>query len=171
MSIEESLGREADDVYRWSNGPGDRYERHEHTYTKVLYCVTGSIDFALDDLRGDMGLDLRRNAEAVQSIRKAVIEGKIALSEQPSIKLDVELADGKRYLREVTREQFEQLIQPVIDRTVGPCKQAMKDAGLKPEQVRWGHHWHRRHWGWHRRRHWGWHRHRWHRRHWRRRYW
>jgi hypothetical protein len=40
---------------------------------------------------------------------------------------------------------------------------------LKPEQIRWGHHWHR-HW---RRRHWGWH-HRWHRRHWRRwhrRYW
>jgi hypothetical protein len=35
---------------------------------------------------------------------------------------------------------------------------------LKPEQVRWGHHWHRR---WHRR-HWGWHRHRWHRRHWHR---
>jgi quercetin dioxygenase-like cupin family protein len=49
MSIEESLGREADDVYRWSNGPGDRYARHEHAYTKVLYCVAGSIDFALDD--------------------------------------------------------------------------------------------------------------------------
>jgi hypothetical protein len=43
---------------------------------------------------------------------------------------------------------------------------------LKPEEVRWGRHWHRRrHWGWRRRRHWGWHRHRWHRRHWRRRYW
>jgi hypothetical protein len=54
---------------------------------------------------------------------------------------------------------------------------------LKPEQVRWGRHWHRRwhwhrrrHWGWRRRhwgwrrRHWGWHRRRWHRR-WRRRYW
>jgi hypothetical protein len=41
---------------------------------------------------------------------------------------------------------------------------------LKPEQVRWGHHWHRRWHRWHRR-HWGWHRHRWHRHHWRRRYW
>src|SRR3982075_1004952 len=93
------------------------------------------ITIALDDIQGDMGLDLRHNAEAVQAIRKAVIEGKIALSEQPSIKLDVELPGGKRYRREVTREQFEQLIQPVIDRTVGPCKQAMKDAGLKPEQI------------------------------------
>jgi hypothetical protein len=41
---------------------------------------------------------------------------------------------------------------------------------LKPEEVRWGHHWHRRHWGW-RRRHWGWHRRHWRHRHWRRRYW
>jgi hypothetical protein len=38
-------------------------------------------------------------------------------------------------------------------------------ARLKPEEVRWGHHWHHRHWGW-RHRHWG-HRH-WHRRHWQR---
>jgi hypothetical protein len=36
---------------------------------------------------------------------------------------------------------------------------------LKPEQVRWGHHWHRRHWGWHRH-HWGWRHRHWHRRHW-----
>ena len=93
------------------------------------------ITIALDDIRGDMGVDLRRNAEAVQTIRKAVIEAKIALSSQSSIRLDIELPGGKRYRREITREQFEQLIQSIIDRTVGPCKQAMKDAGLKPEQI------------------------------------
>ena len=93
------------------------------------------ITIALDDIRGDLGLDLRRNAEAVQSIRKAVIEAKIALSSQASIKLDIELPEGRRYQREITREQFEQLIQPIIDRTVGPCKQALKDAKLKPEQI------------------------------------
>ena len=98
------------------------------------------ITIALDDIRGDLGLDLRnndlrRNAETVQAIRKAVIEAKIALSSEPSVKLDIELPGGKRYQREITREQYEQLIQPVIDRTVGACKQAMKDAGLKPEQI------------------------------------
>jgi Fe-S protein assembly chaperone HscA len=93
------------------------------------------ITIALDDTRGDLGVDLRRNAEAVQAIRKAVIDAKIALSSQSSVKLDVELPGGRRYLREITREQFEQLIQPIIDRTVGPCKQALKDAGLKPEQI------------------------------------
>jgi molecular chaperone DnaK len=93
------------------------------------------IAIALDDIRGDLGLDVRRNGEAVQQIRKAVIEAKIALSSQNSIKLDVELTGGKRYRREITREMFEGLIQPVIDRTVGPTKQALKDAGLKPAQI------------------------------------
>src|SRR5450631_4037937 len=93
------------------------------------------ITIALDDIQGDLVLDLRRNAEAVQAIRKAVIEAKIALSSQNAVKLDIELPGGKSYLREITRAQYEQLIQPVIDRTVGPCKQAMKDAGLKPEQI------------------------------------
>src|SRR5271155_1953966 len=98
------------------------------------------ITIALDDTMGDLGLDLRkndlrRNAEAVQVIRKAVIEAKIALSSEPSVKLDIELPGGKRYLRGIAREQFEQLIQPIIDRTIGPCKQALKDAGLKPEQI------------------------------------
>jgi len=93
------------------------------------------ITIALDDIRGDLGIDLRRSAEAVQAIRKAVIEAKIALSSQASVKLDIELPGGKRYQREITREQFEQLIQPIIDRTVGPCKQALKDANLKPEQI------------------------------------
>lgn len=93
------------------------------------------ITIALDDIRGDLNLDFRRNAEAVQAIRKAVIDAKIALSSEPSIKLDIELPGGQHYRREITREQYEQLIKPVIDRTIGPCKQAMKDAGLKPEQI------------------------------------
>ncbi len=93
------------------------------------------ITIALDDIRGDLGLDLRRNAEAVQAIRKSMIEAKIALSTQPSVKLDIELPGGRRYQREIAREQFEQLIQPIIDRTVGPCRQALKDAGMKPEQI------------------------------------
>src|SRR6266403_2916434 len=62
------------------------------------------ITIALDDIGGDMGLDLRRSGEGVQTIRKAVIEAKIALSEQSSTKLDIELSGGKRYQREISRE-------------------------------------------------------------------
>src|SRR6266853_1573955 len=100
------------------------------------------IAIALDDIRGDMGLDVSRNGEAVATIRKAVIEAKIALSSQPATSLEVELPGGKHYQRTITREQFEQLIDPpdaseasILHRTVGPCKQALEDAGLKPEQI------------------------------------
>ena len=93
------------------------------------------IGIALDDIRGDLGVDVSRNGEAVAAIRKAVIEAKIALSSQATAKLDIELPGGKRYQRGITREQFEQLAAPIIDRTIAPCKQALKDAGLKPEQI------------------------------------
>jgi len=93
------------------------------------------IGIALDDIRGDMNLDLSRSGEAVATIRKAVIETKILLSSQSAAQMDILLPEGRRYQREIRREQFEQLIQPIIDRTVGPCKQALKDARLKPEQI------------------------------------
>jgi molecular chaperone DnaK len=93
------------------------------------------IAIALDDIQGDLGLDVRRSGEAVQTIRKAVIEAKIALSSDEQTTLDVELADGKRYQRVITRQQYEQLIRPVVDRTVGPVRQAMKDAGLTAKQI------------------------------------
>jgi quercetin dioxygenase-like cupin family protein len=44
-----SIEDEADDVYAWSNGPGVRYARHSHAYTKILYCTRGAVDFVLDD--------------------------------------------------------------------------------------------------------------------------
>ena len=93
------------------------------------------ITIALDDISGDMKLDLRHHAEAVQTIRKSVIDAKILLSSQPSVKLDVSLPGGHRYQREITRQEFEVLIEPVIQRTIGPSKQALKDAGLGPEQI------------------------------------
>ncbi len=93
------------------------------------------IRIALEDIRGDFGIDLSRNGEAVAAIRKAVIEAKIALSSQETAELDIELPGGKQYQREITRKQFEQLAAPIIERTLAPCKQALKDAGLKPEQI------------------------------------
>src|SRR5258708_7332798 len=93
------------------------------------------ISIALDDIQGDLKLDVRRNGETVARIRKAVIEAKIALSSELSTKLDVELPGGQRYQREITRKGFEELIDPVIQRTVAPSKQALNDATLKPEQI------------------------------------
>ena len=43
------LRQEADGCHAWSNGPGDRYAEHTHSYEKILYCVEGSITFTLRD--------------------------------------------------------------------------------------------------------------------------
>ncbi|HSA92452.1 MAG TPA: Fe-S protein assembly chaperone HscA [Terriglobales bacterium] len=93
------------------------------------------IGIALDDIRGDMGLDLRRNGEAVQAIRKAVIDAKIALSAADAATIEVELPGEHPYRRQITRAQFEHLIEPIIARTTGPCRQALKDAKLSPQQI------------------------------------
>ena len=98
------------------------------------------IGIAIDDIAGDLKLDLRdpktkNRGEVVQAIRRAVIEAKIALSSAERAAIDVRLPDGKRYQREITRTQFEQLIEPVVKRTIAPCKQALADAKLTPEQL------------------------------------
>jgi Fe-S protein assembly chaperone HscA len=67
-----------------------------------------------------------RTHEAVQEIRKAVIQAKWNLSD-----LDATELLGVR----ITRDQFEQLIRPVIERTLAPCRQALADAELTPAQV------------------------------------
>src|SRR5580693_2140393 len=64
------------------------------------------IAIALDDIQGELNLDLRTSAEAVQAIRKAVIEAKIALSTAEVARISVDLPGGQPYHREITREQF-----------------------------------------------------------------
>jgi molecular chaperone DnaK len=93
------------------------------------------IAIALDDIKGDQSIDLRANAEAVQAIRKAVIEAKILLSSEDPALLNVDFPGGAKYQRKIERSQFEALIKPVLDRTAAPCKQAMKDAGITPDQI------------------------------------
>ncbi len=92
------------------------------------------LTIALDDIFGDLGIDLRRNPEAVQAVRKAVIDAKLALSSKVVTTLDLELPGG-RYRRQITRGQFEEMIAPIVKRTMERCKRALADAQLKPEEV------------------------------------
>jgi Fe-S protein assembly chaperone HscA len=90
---------------------------------------------ALDEILAEHGVDLRAHPSAVQGLRKAAIDAKILLSAEQSARFDIELPNGDRYQRDIPRAVFEQLIKPVLDRTVGPCKQALIDAGITPEQI------------------------------------
>jgi len=90
---------------------------------------------ALDEIHAEHGVDLRLHPSAVQAVRKAAIDAKIALSTEPVASFDIELPNGDRYQREIPRAVFELLIEPILERTAGPCKQAIADAGITPEQI------------------------------------
>jgi len=93
------------------------------------------VAIALDEIRTEHGVDLRSHADAVQALRKSAIDAKITLSSKGAANFDMELPNGQRYQREIPRAVYEQLIAPVLDRTAAPCKQAMADAGLEPEDI------------------------------------
>jgi Fe-S protein assembly chaperone HscA len=90
---------------------------------------------ALDEIHAEHGVDLRAHPGAVQALRKAAIDAKILLSTEQAAHFDIELPNGDRYQREIPRAVFELLIEPVLARTAAPCKQAMADAGVTPEQI------------------------------------
>src|ERR1035437_4279915 len=90
---------------------------------------------ALNEIHAEHGVDLRLHPGAVQAVRKAAIEAKILLSTEAAAHFDIELPNGDRYQREIPRAVFELLIEPVLKRTTGPCKQALADAGITSEQI------------------------------------
>ncbi len=92
------------------------------------------IRIALEDVRSEWGEDVSRLNEAVQLIRRAVIHAKEELSFVPFTAIQVEFR-GKKYERRIDRELFENLIAGIVDRTLGPCRQCLADAGVTPEQI------------------------------------
>jgi len=83
------------------------------------------------------GTDAGRTPEAIQEIRKAVIQAKIDLSEheRAEVRIGGTGADAHADVRVITRAGFEALIRPVIDRTLEPCRRALVDAGLEASQI------------------------------------
>ena len=92
------------------------------------------LGIALEDIRSEWGEDLSHTGEAVQTLRRDVIRAKEALSFMPSETIEFDW-QGRHYRREITRELFEGLIKDIVDRTMGPCRDCMKDAGVTPEQI------------------------------------
>jgi Fe-S protein assembly chaperone HscA len=92
------------------------------------------MQIALEDLRSEWNADLTANPEAVELLRRSVIAAKERLSFALSVDLEYEW-DGRKYQRTLSRELFEKLIAGIVDRTLGPCRQCIKDAGVAVEQI------------------------------------
>jgi molecular chaperone DnaK len=89
---------------------------------------------ALEDIGTEWGFDVSKKSDAVQLLRRAVIDAKEKLSFVPAATIDLAY-EGKTYQREITRELFDTLVAPVIDRTLGPCRDCIKDAGVAVDQI------------------------------------
>ena len=76
-------------------------------------------------------------AEMIQAIRKAVIQAKWDLSEaeETEIRIDPSPTLPSGYRRGLTRADFAEMIRPLLERTLGPCRQALSDAGLEPKDI------------------------------------
>jgi Fe-S protein assembly chaperone HscA len=89
---------------------------------------------ALEDVASEWGQDLSTDSEGVQRLRRAVIQAKERLSFVPFTSIELEYR-GKKYQREMQRELFDQLITPIVNRTLGPCRDCIKDAGVTVDQI------------------------------------
>jgi molecular chaperone DnaK len=98
------------------------------------------IDHVAEEFRKQEGIDLRKDPMALQRLKEACEKAKCELS--TVVQTDVNLpfitadASGPKHLNmTITRATFEALVDDLVQRTAGPCRQAMADAGLKPEQI------------------------------------
>ncbi len=98
------------------------------------------IDFLADEFKKQEGIDLRKDAMALQRLKEAAEKAKIELSTSQSTDVNLPFItatqDGPKHLNlNLTRAKFEQLIDDLVKNTKGPCEQAMKDAGVTPKEI------------------------------------
>ena len=98
------------------------------------------IDWLIQEFKKDQGVDVSRDQMALQRLKEAAEKAKIELSTllETEINLPFLTADatGPKHLQvKLTRARFEQMVDDILQRSVGPCKQALTDAGLTPAQI------------------------------------
>ncbi|OPZ08756.1 MAG: Chaperone protein DnaK [candidate division BRC1 bacterium ADurb.BinA292] len=98
------------------------------------------IDWMADEFKREQGIDLRNDRMALQRLKEEAEKAKIALSSSMSYTLNLPFitadANGPKHLNlELTRAKLEQLCEPLIERTAGPCQKALEDAGFKPSDI------------------------------------
>lgn len=98
------------------------------------------IDYLCDEFRREQGIDLRKDKMALQRLKEAAEKAKCELS--TTISSDINLpfitadASGPKHLNiTLTRAKLEELVDDLIDKTIGPCHRALEDAGFKPNEI------------------------------------
>jgi molecular chaperone DnaK len=97
-------------------------------------------EWIIDEFKREQGIDLSKDQMALQRLKEASEKAKIELSTllETEINLPFITADAsgpKHLVLKITRAKFEQMVEDIFQRTLGPCKQAMSDAGVTPQQI------------------------------------
>jgi molecular chaperone DnaK len=98
------------------------------------------IEWLVEEFRRDQGIDLSKDRMALQRLKEAAEKAKCELSttQEAEINLPFITADasGPKHLNvRFSRAKFEQLVEDIVQRSVNPCRQALKDAGLEPKDI------------------------------------
>ncbi len=98
------------------------------------------LDWMADEFKKEQGIDLRQDRMALQRLREAAEKAKVELSTVAETEINLPFitadANGPKHLSlKLSRSKLEQLVDDLIQKTVGPCQQAMKDADVKPSDI------------------------------------
>ena len=98
------------------------------------------MDWILDEFKKESGMDLRKQPDALQRIKEEAEKAKIALSSAQVYEINLPFitadASGPKHIsNKLTRAKMEQLCDDLFERTVGPVKNCLKDASVKPEDI------------------------------------
>ena len=98
------------------------------------------IEFLVKSFKDDTGIDVTKDPMAMQRLKEAAEKAKIELSSAQTTEVNLPFltADqsGPKHLTlNITRAKIEQLMTDIVEKTLGPCRQVIKDAGLKPEEI------------------------------------
>ncbi|MBI5085437.1 MAG: molecular chaperone DnaK, partial [Acidobacteria bacterium] len=99
------------------------------------------VDWLIEEFKKDEGVDLSRDRMALQRLKEAAEKAKIELSSAMETELNLPFIYGdpqtgpKHLVKSLTRARFEAMVEDILQRSVGPCKQALSDAGLMAAQI------------------------------------
>ncbi|MFQ6016136.1 MAG: molecular chaperone DnaK [Anaerolineae bacterium] len=132
LEIESGRGVESD-VFEVKSTSGDTFLGGDDFDQRLVDWIAG-------EFKKDQGIDLRTDRQALQRLKEAAEKAKVELSTtmQTEINLPFITADasGPKHLTiTVTRSKLEQLVGDLIDKTIGPCRQALEDARLSSEDI------------------------------------
>lgn len=128
-----SLLEIGDGVFEVKSTNGDTFLGGEDFDNRIM-------DYLIDQFKKDTGMDLRQDKMALQRLKEAAEKAKIELSSAPETEVNLPFitadASGPKHLTmKISRSKLESLVEDLIERTIEPCKKALKDAGLQVSQI------------------------------------